>query len=301
MTSTEATAALMREVFPQHPKYRRSGYLEWQYNQSPSGQVIEANRDEESNRRGHYAVVPQRWVIDGTPCVVGLSLNTAVSSRIRGQGVFGTLGRQVVAAAQGRGYTAVVGVANAESSHGMVKHLGFDLVGPLPVVVIPPTAPRRARSYEVGTVNDMCDRLQESEWSVPFQSGAQRVWDVDEFSWRMSNPANDYQILLDDDVAAVVHQTLFRGIRVAVITKVFLRESRGDVDVSPLASAACGVLRSALALYAGNNPQLATGGIPVPVKLRPSPLNLVVKCLVDEINPESVVPRIFEFLDFDAY
>ena len=182
VASIEATALLLREVFPQHHKYLHPEYLDWEYLRSPSGRVIEANLDDGIGRCGHYAVVPQRWMIDGTPCMYALSLNTAVSGRSRGRGIFRTLGRKVVAEALDSGYTALVGVANSKSSHGMVNSLGFDLVGPLTVLVIPPTALRRARSFEVGTVGEMSGWLQEMGRSALPESGARRAWDDDELS-----------------------------------------------------------------------------------------------------------------------
>ncbi len=301
MTSIEATAQLLREVFPQHRKYLHPEYLNWEYLRSPSGRVIEANLDDGIGRCGHYAVVPQRWMIDGTPCMYALSLNTAVCSRSRGKGVFRTLGRKVVAEALDNGYTALVGVANSKSSHGMVKSLGFDLVGPLTVLVLPPTAPRRSRSFEVGTAGEMSGWLQETGRSALPESGARRAWDDDELSWRLADPAHDYSVLFSDDAMAVVHATSYLGVRIAVILKVFVGGSAARIDIAPLATAACFALRAPLALYGGRNPRLRLSGIPVPTRIRPSPLNLIVKCLVDELDPASVVPSSFEFWDFDAY
>ena len=56
------TQQLMLEVFPQHKKYLDLEFLNWEYDQSPSGTVIEANYDLNGKRLGHYAVVPQRWL-----------------------------------------------------------------------------------------------------------------------------------------------------------------------------------------------------------------------------------------------
>ena len=240
-------------------------------------------------------------MIDGTPCMYALSLNTAVSSRSRGKGVFRTLGRKVVAEALDSGYTALVGVANSKSSHGMVKSLGFDLVGPLTVLVLPPTAPRRSRSFEVGTAGEMSGWLQEMGRSALPESGARRAWDDDELSWRLADPAHDYSVLFSDDAMAVVHATSYLGVRIAVILKVFVGGSAARIDIAPLATAACFALRAPLALYGGRNPRLRLSGISVPTRIRPSPLNLIVKCLVDELDPASVVPSSFEFWDFDAY
>ncbi len=71
----ELTAALLCEVFPDHPKYRNPAFLEWEYLGSPSGEAIEANAEDEHGRTGHYAVIPQRWMVDGRPSRYALSLD----------------------------------------------------------------------------------------------------------------------------------------------------------------------------------------------------------------------------------
>ena len=301
MISLEATSRLLREVFPQHAKYQHPDYLEWEYLRSPSGTVIESNLDDEQGRSGHYALVPQRWRVDGKPCTYALSLNTAVSQRSRGQGVFSRLGTTVVERARELGVRALIGVSNAESTHGMVKSLGFELLGSLPVFAILPASPLRARSFDLGTVREMAAWCSEFGSDRVPASGPQRHWDAEELSWRMADPAHDYQVLISDGTLAVVHATSYRGLRVAVIVKVFVRESAVKAEISPIATAACGALRTPFALYGGYNPNLRLRGLSVPTRVRPSPLSFIVKPLLEDLEPSDVVPNWFEFLDFDAY
>jgi hypothetical protein len=84
MSVNEPTRRLLAEAFPDDPKFSRDAFLDWEYD-SPSGQVIERNRDDEVGRLGHYAVLPQRWQRDGVVEPWALSLNTAVSERARGE------------------------------------------------------------------------------------------------------------------------------------------------------------------------------------------------------------------------
>ena len=301
MTSIKVTSRLLCEVFPQHAKYRHPEYLQWEYSLSPSGTVIESNEDDDEGRCGHYAVVPQRWRINGGPCTYALSLNTAVSGRSRGKGVFTRLGRTVVERAREEGITALIGVSNAESTHGMVKSLGFQLLGTLPVVVVPPSAPRRARIFDLGTAEEMSAWYHEVRRTRGVVPGPQREWDAEELLWRIADPAHDYQVLISDDVLAVTHATSYHGLRVAVIVKVFVRDPTVSINITHVATAACKALRAPMALYAGLNPNLRLGGLKIPTRLRPSPLNLIVKSLVEDMKPSELVPDWFEFLDFDAY
>ena len=79
MDPLEVTAAMLCEVFPGHSKYRNPDFLDWEYRGSPSGQAIEANAEDEHGRTGHYAVVPQRWMVDGRVNRYALSLDSSVA------------------------------------------------------------------------------------------------------------------------------------------------------------------------------------------------------------------------------
>ncbi len=301
MDPLELTAALLCGVFPDHPKYRNPAFLKWEYRGSPSGEAIEANAEDENGRTGHYAVIPQRWMVDGRLSRYALSLDSSVAERSRGKGLFSTLGNQVADQAQASGYTALIGLANAQATPGQVRNIGFELIRPLPVAIHPPTVFRGRRSFDVIPAADLVDWLEESGGATVPDSGAWRIWDAAELRWRLSDPTHDYEVIVGQDLAAVVHVTRFRGLPVVVILKTFVRSSAGSVSVAGLATAACTRHRAPFALYAGYNPRLRRTGIPVPVRLRPSPLNLIVKPLVADVSTPKLVPSCLEFLDFDAY
>jgi hypothetical protein len=54
-------------------------------------------------------------------------------------------------------------------------------------------------------------------------------------------------------------------------------------------------------MHAGTNPALLLKGIRLPQRLKPSPLNLIVKSLNPNRPTADFVPTTFEFLEFDAY
>ena len=137
MSGLEATAQLLSEVFP-GSHIANVQYLRWLYEQSPFGGVIESNLDDDRGRAGHYALVPITLARDGVDHPAALSLNTAVHERARGGGVFVELGERTVGKAAGLGVESVVGVANANSTPGFVRRLGFDLLAPLPAKMITP-------------------------------------------------------------------------------------------------------------------------------------------------------------------
>jgi hypothetical protein len=63
--------------------------------------------------------------------------------------------------------------------------------------------------------------------------------------------------------------------------------------------AACRFHRAPVALHVGLNQHVSLSGLPLPKRLRESPLNLIFRDLDETPRPASIVN--FEFLDFDAY
>ena len=87
---------------------------------------------------------------------------------------------------------------------------------------------------------------------------------------------------------------------VAVVLKIFPRKSQ--IDTRALLRAACRYHGTMIYLYAGFNSRAAIKGLPLPRRLRPSPLNLIYRPLDDSVpTGDKVKLSTFEFLDFDAY
>ena len=300
MSEIDQTQEMLARVFPQHGKYVVPGYLEWEYEQSPSGRAIQSNEDDERGRVGHYGLLPQRWMVNGEPALYALSLNTAVCERARGLGVFSRLAGRTIRAARGQNVQALVGVANRESTHGMTVTVGFDLIGPLPVVVYPPAVGSRRRELDLVSGADLLKLLDESDWERPHDLGVWRRWGEGELEWRLADPAHEYMFVVDRQLAAVVHRVRRFGLFVAVIVKVFVRCGE-VVDLAPFARRVARLTRSAASLYAGINSGVRLTGPKVPPQFRPSPLNFIVKSLAEGVPASELVPSEFEFLDFDAY
>jgi GNAT superfamily N-acetyltransferase len=295
------TAELLAEVFPGARTARRD-YLEWLYEKSPFGPVVETNLDDDRGRIGHYAVVPIALSVDGVSHSGALSLNTAVHERARGRGAFTSLASQTYAKAAERGITAVVGVANANSTPGFLGRLGFELLGPLPVNVLIPTRPGTAglasswadAAFSPGGIATDMDELL----TAP-ESGCAREWNSHTLRWRLASPGARYAIHRGEGVMAVSCVDTRRGVRVAILLKVFAAGAVPGRLRRALVSAACRFHRAPLALHVGVNDLAPYRGAPLPARLRDSPLNLIYRPLGG--GPPTVSMRRFEFLDFDAY
>jgi len=302
LTEIAPTGALLGEVFP-GKRPARTDYLEWLYLDSPFGEVVESNLDDQGGRIGHYAVVPIALVNDGLPQQGALSLNTAVHERARGGGAFVRLASETFAKAHERGITAVVGVANANSTPGFVRRLEFELIGPLPVnLLVPLTGP--TRGFHSGWASDpaLAGAATAAELEPLLAapaSGRARAWTAETLRWRLAQPGARYALHGNGEVLAVSCLDRRNGVRVAILLKVFASAPLSGPVRRALVRAACRFHRAPLALHVGLNDLVEFRGIPLPERLRDSPLNLIYRSLEGDARPPSIVR--FEFLDFDAY
>ncbi len=158
---------LLQLVFPKSSKFSME-YLKWQYVENPVGIIVGFNAYYENVLAAHYAAMPIYMNIKGRKIKGLLSLNTATHPEHRGRKLFSILANETYQYAANNGFEFVIGVANANSTHGFLKNLGFHLVSPLTVKV------------GVGKI-----RLR---GNYDFS----RYWDQDLLKWRMKNPSACY-------------------------------------------------------------------------------------------------------------
>ncbi len=300
----ESTARLLADVFP-GSSTASATYLDWQYVRNPAGVVVETNLDDDQGRAGHYAVIPVTLSEDGAPLRAALSLNTAVDARARGGGVFVKLAQQTYDAAAGRGIEAIVGVANANSTPGFVRRLGFDLLTRLPARVWPRRPGGRAVE---STVADALVLADDAFWArldpllhAP-ASGLAFRWDRPALTWRLQSPRGPYAVHLGDGAAALsVRSRGPGGAPVAVVLKVLPVEGAPAAVIGALFAAACRHHRAVAAVHAGVVSVDVPAGIPLPERFKPSPLNVIFRRLPEPGDRPRGRFAALEFLDFDAY
>ncbi len=297
--SLTATATLLRQVFPD-ARVGDVAYLRWLYEQSPFGHVVETNVDDDHGRAAHYAVVPVALCVDGHETRGALSLNTAVHERARGGGTFVRLAAATFEEAARAGIEVVVGVANANSTPGFVRRLGFENHGPLAATVLLPTPGPRAgiRSAPAHAAAGAA-LLQDADGLVEAgPAGWARKWTAESLAWRLACPATRYVVHRSDQALMITTAERRAGVNVAVLLAVFAAAALAPGHTRQLIRAACRTHRAPLAIHVGVNDRVPFQGLPLPERLRPSPLNLISRTLGDvRVPPASR----FEFLDFDAY
>jgi GNAT superfamily N-acetyltransferase len=245
--------------------------IAWRYRDNPAGHVVGADAWDGERLAAHYVTCPLEARIDGSVVRGLLSLNTATHPDYQGRGLFTTLAERAYTQGAEAGYSFVIGVANANSTPGFLKRLAFQHVGRL----------------QAGVLAHLPDRFAET--AVQYQG----VWRDELLSWRLANPAGRYVTARRGGLIGVWARTHLPFVRCVA----FLPDE-GQ-------AAATGRAPLAASLFLGLEPRMALGRqgfLPVPERLRPSPLNLIWRALSPEVpaqlTPDAVA---LNFLDFDPY
>ncbi|MDE2606451.1 MAG: GNAT family N-acetyltransferase [Burkholderiales bacterium] len=275
---TEAISAYVRlfgECFPGTNKFNRQ-YVEWLYQQNPYGPAVGFDAWLGDRLASHYVGIPIAAQVDGTPARALLSLNTATHPEHQGRGLFTKLAERTYDTAAEQGLDLVFGVANANSTPGFTRKLGFQLVEPL------------AAKVGLGSLGIDC---AEVEKRAQFRTS----WTPSGLAWRCANPNN-----------RISHRV--RGDRLQLYAPAIspALQAYAELGARGLAAPSAADRRtlSPLRLYIGLEPtglRPARAYVDIPQRLRPSPLNLIYRPLStirERLDAGSVS---FSFLDFDAY
>lgn len=266
--------ALFFACFSEADKFRPA-VLKWLYADNPDGNAVGFDAFDGERLAAHYVCIPATIRIDGVAVKSLLSLNTATHPDYQGKGLFSKLAAMTYAAAAEQGFHSVYGVANANSTPGFVRKLGFQLIQPLGAMV---------GVGRLGIDFDQTARLAQFE----------RVWTPESLGWRCANPANLVTGFQARGLAG------FHAKAMGSLLPAYA-ELPGQLALDEIGA---GRPLSPLRLYLGLVPtgcgRFSTY-VSIPQRFRPSPLNLIFRALAaPEFRLEA--GRIhFSFLDFDAY
>ena len=265
--------ALLERVFPRERPWAPD--VEWQYLRNPAGPARYVNAYAESGMLiAHYAVAPTPPLADPPVAFRGtyFSLNTAVDPAAQVPGLMIATGRALFRQLQAEGPSVILGVANENSFQGFVRVLGFRSLGRLTLTMHPPS-------------------------TVPRPTAARALaHDPAHLRWRTHRPG--VAAYADPGRGTVTVRLHHLGLPLdAVLSTALPSDSVADLRLPKPAG-------WAPRLYAGFGRARGQGGVSVPDRLRPSPLEYIVRVLGDATWTEPVsahlAARRFEFLDFDV-
>lgn len=258
---------LLHITFPNRADKFSYEYLKWQYSDNPRGKVIAFNAyTVDGQLAAHYAVIPIEMLIEGKRIKGVLSLNTATHPEHRGKRLFTILAEKTYVRAAELGSKFVIGVANANSTHGFLKNLGFYLIAPLEVKV----------GFNDPYKNDMTSKKNHI------------YYDTDTLRWRLQCPHFSYSAK-GNTIYGKLDKPLFHS-AVARIPTGMNAEILGLKQTTPCFS-----------LYIGFGNKVSGTYFNLPKFIKRSPFNLIFKDLsngeIPIMNNENLV---FQLLDYDV-
>ncbi|HEX6374320.1 MAG TPA: GNAT family N-acetyltransferase [Allosphingosinicella sp.] len=265
----ERVSALLRTVFPK-AKHLTPRYLDWQHRQNPDGEAVGCNAYLGRALVGHMAAMPLTGRIEGEERRGLFMVNGAVDAAHRGRRLQSRISAAIFEESVRRGYSFCFGTGNKWSTGPLLTR--FQMVKPLDARIGFGWPRRRDR---------------------PVRPSFERSWSEDALRWRLANPEGRYSVTRRGEAIAIASATWLPGV------SAILHQGPGRGGV-PAGGAAPGPVR----VWLGLDPQIDWGAsafLPVPRRLRPSPLNLVYKDLTGGgfvPDPERVV---FQGLDFDPF
>lgn len=253
---------LLQLVFEKNASKFSLDYLKWQLIENPAGPVIGFNAYKDEVLAAHYETVPVYMSINGEKTLGLLSKDTATHPNHRGKRLFTVLAEHTYQYAAEKGYRFVIGVANAQSTHGFINNLNFKLIGPL--------------DFKIGLGMDIYP-----QHDFTFM----RYWNQELADWRLRNPSMKYFKNGDVIVSPI---------------KVGFKKMVGH-NAAKLASLPRLRMRP-LNLYIGFGADLGKGlYLNLPKCIERSPFNLIFRDLTDGSLPEMTPNNIlFELMDFDV-
>lgn len=251
-------------------------YLDWLYCKNPDGPAIGFDAWDGNRLAAHYVCVPATASVAGKEIRAMLSLNTATHPEYQGKGLFTKLARLTYDTGADAGMDCVFGVANANSTSGFVRKLGFQLVQPLEARI------------GIGSLG--------IDWAVVGRNVKfERRWTSASLAWRCANPKNPIIARIAGN--HVQFHTAAKRVFLSAYAELTLQKAPGITNDADH-------IFSPFRLFVG---LLPTGTcsfrnyVSIPQRLRPSPLNFIYRSLVNQPATLEQGSVYFSFLDFDAY
>lgn len=269
-----ASAAMLRDAMP-HAAHMTPEFLHWQYAANPVGPALGLEAFDGNRLVSHCVVQPLVARLYGKEVRGVMSLNAATLPDYLGKGIYFGLARELYAEARKAGFTFGVAITNDLSTPGFIRHCGYEVVRPL-----------EAR-LGVGPI-----RLARRDAEVDFQ----KLWDDATIAWRLSPPHVCYRYEDRGTLSRVIAPTGRFGIE-AMLGHV---PSRSIPSARPVRRSSINPLR----LWLGIDERInwrSSAYRDLPLKLRPSPLNLIFTDLTASgvgIDPQRVR---WSGLDFDDF
>jgi len=253
-----------------------SAYLQWLYQDNPSGEFVGADAYSGSEIIGQVAAIPGKYFFNGRYVRGLLAVNVAVHPKFQGRFLFKKLGLRMCEFGAEEGYEFVIGVANAAATPGWTRQMGFQLVQPL--------------EARLGIGNLNINLVAAAELGQ-----LKRTWSDKNLAWRSANPNNPIFSFSTGDRLRCYAAA--KGNYLPVYSELPMQDHSHVEIKNPH-------FLSPFRLFLGLVPNGACkfrGYMTIPQRFRPSPLNFIYRSLTKQVPKLDKDHINFSFLDFDAY
>ena len=254
-------------------------YLTWLYEKNPIGMAVGVDALHGEDVVGQVIAIPGEYNLRGRVVKGLLAVNGAVHPKFRGRFLFKKLGLKLCEFGANDGYTFVTGVANAAATPSWIRRVGFQLVEPLRAMI--GFGSLGIKSYD----------------KVSSSSELSHSWTSATMDWRSQNPKNNVKLKADLAVGVIkaFASSSMRGISAYAEIPyddraIDLRQETKNFPIFP---------RVFLGLVTGY--KFGVNYFNIPTRLKPSPLNLINKNLINSSDRIDSGSSFINFLDFDAF
>lgn len=255
---------LQNKVYEGSHAFTIEGFKQW-YLDNPMGNVISFNAFFNGEMVAHYACVPIKMMIDGRVVLGLLDMATVTHPDHRGKGLFTKLAKTTFEYAARNGFEFVVGVANANSYPGYMKHFPFTFISKLDVKI----------GFNGKVLIDKNKKFS-------------TYWDKESLDWRLAIRDNNYFSVKNTIYGNFKpFVTTFMGsFSTDLIHKVNIRKRKLNLNLN---------------LYIGLGAKTKGLFIKVPKFIKRSPFNLIFMDLTEgklpPINKDNIL---YQLIDFDV-
>ena len=250
-------------------------FLKWYYLLNPNGPALTNNAYFNDKLIGHYALIPIRIKLYKKEFDAVLSVFTAIDENFRGLYLFNELANKTFKLAKDKGKEFIIGVSNQISTKLFVRYFKFELISQLDV------------KFGIGKIK----KLQNlNNFKV--------LWNEESLSWRLKNPRFNYQSNLHKN-EFLIYNNLYSFFKIEMgrfSKNKFLNTFKNHKNKFNFRL-------FNLWIGLGNYKWKNTLYFDFPEKLKPAPLNFIIKDISDKnhnitINKEDVD---FQLIDFDIF
>ena len=263
---------LFKQVFKKNFSYK---FLDWLYNKNPNGPALTYNASYDEDIVGHYALIPIKIKLNQKEHNAALSVFTAIDKEYRGLYLFNKLAKKTFELAKNKGIKYIIGVSNQISTKLFIRYFNFKLISQLDV------------KFGIGDVK-----------KIKTNNQFEVAWNDKSLLWRLKNPRFNYQIYNLKEKFCV-YNNFYKLFKIQLgefnnINFPNVLENYPNKTKFRLFNLWIG-----LGHYDWKNSLYFN----FPEKLKPAPLNFIIKNIFDEKDKVILEKKDVEFqlIDFDIF